>query len=104
MKETNTAHVVRFHTVGGRLQIDEVPLPMPAKGEVRLRVSALGINRVEELFWKGNYFIQPVVPSKGGVEASGVVEAVGPDVDSSWIGKSVGTVPSGCPICPPMAR
>jgi NADPH:quinone reductase-like Zn-dependent oxidoreductase len=94
MKETNTAHVVRLHTVGGRLQIDEVPLPMPAKGEVRLRVRALGINRVEELFWKGNYFIQPVVPSKVGVEASGVVEAVGPDVDSSWIGKSVGTVPA----------
>jgi len=94
MKETNTAHVVRFHTVAGCLQIDEVPLPMPAKGEVRLRVRALGINRVEELFWKGNYFIQPVVPSKMGVEASGVVEAVGPDVDSSWIGKPVGTVPA----------
>ena len=80
--------------VGGHLQLDEVPLPVPAKGEVRLRVKAIGINRVEELFWKGKYFIQPTVPSKVGVEAAGVVDAVGRDVDPSWVGKSVGTVPS----------
>ena len=94
MNQANTAQVVQFHTVGGHLQLDEVPLPVPAKGEVRLRVKAIGINRVEELFWKGKYFIQPTVPSKVGVEAAGVVDAVGPDVDPSWVGKSVGTVPS----------
>lgn len=91
MNQANTAQVVQFHTVGGHLQLDEVPLPVPAKGEVRLRVKAIGINRVEELFWKGKYFIQPTVPSKVGVEAAGVVDAVGPDVDPSWVGKSVGT-------------
>jgi NADPH:quinone reductase-like Zn-dependent oxidoreductase len=84
MNQANTAQIVQFHTVGGHLQLDEVPLPVPAKGEVRLRVKAIGINRVEELFWKGKYFIQPTVPSKVGVEAAGVVDAVGPDVDPSW--------------------
>jgi NADPH:quinone reductase-like Zn-dependent oxidoreductase len=90
----NTEHIIQFHEVGGRLQLDEVPMPQPRKGEVRLSVKGLGINRVEDLFWAGKYFISPVVPSKIGVEASGVVEAVGPGVDASWVGKSVGTVPA----------
>ena len=33
-------------------------------------------------------------PSKLGYEAAGTVEAVGPDVDKSWIGKKVSTVPA----------
>jgi NADPH:quinone reductase-like Zn-dependent oxidoreductase len=49
----NTAHIIQFHEVGGRLQLDEVPMPQPRKGEVRLSVKGLGINRVEDLFWAG---------------------------------------------------
>ena len=51
--QANRAQVALFHTVGGHLQLDEVPLPAPGKGEVRLRVKALGLNWAEELFWKG---------------------------------------------------
>jgi NADPH:quinone reductase-like Zn-dependent oxidoreductase len=93
---TNTAKIVRFHKVGGPevLQIEELPIPEPAVGEVRLRVKAIGINRAEVMFRKGQYLVTPELPSKLGYEASGVVEAIGPGVDSSWLGKTVSTVPA----------
>jgi NADPH:quinone reductase-like Zn-dependent oxidoreductase len=91
-----TAKIVRFHSVGGPevLKIEDLPIPEPGKGEVRLRVKAIGLNRAEAMFRRGQYLEEPVLPSKLGYEAAGVVEAVGPDVDKSWIGKKVSTVPA----------
>ena len=91
-----TAKIVRFHRTGGPevLQLDELPLPEPAAGEVRLRVKAIGLNRAEVLFRMGRYLVQPILPSKIGYEASGTVEAAGPGVDPSWIGKTASTVPA----------
>ena len=41
--------IVRFHRLGGpeNLQLDELPSQQPGKGEVRLRVRAVGLNRAE---------------------------------------------------------
>ena len=91
-----TVKIVRFHKLGGPevLQIDELPLPEPGEGEVRLRVKAIGLNRAEVMFRKGQYLQYPVLPSRLGYEASGVVEAIGPGVDASWIGKNASTVPA----------
>lgn len=91
-----TARIVRFHKLGGAevLQIDELPVPEPGKGEVRLKVQAIGLNRAEVMFREGRYLEQPVLPARNGYEASGVVDAVGPDVDKSWIGKKVSTIPA----------
>jgi NADPH:quinone reductase-like Zn-dependent oxidoreductase len=91
-----TAKIVRFHQTGGPdvLQLDELPLPDPAAGEVRLRVKAIGLNRAEIMFRTGRYLVEPKLPSKLGYEASGTVEAVGSGVDRSWIGKTVSTVPA----------
>jgi len=92
---SHTARIVRFHQTGSAdvLQFDELPVSEPGPGEVRLRVKAIGLNRAEVMFRYGHYFEQPVLPSKNGGEASGVVEAVGPDVDRSLIGKRVSTLP-----------
>jgi len=91
-----TAKIVRFHSLGGPevLKISEEPIPEPGKGEVRLRVKAIGLNRAEVMFRNGQYLEAPVLPSKLGYEAAGVVEAVGPDVDRSWLGKKASTVPA----------
>ena len=91
-----TARVVRFDSVGGPevLKIREEKIPEPGKGEVRLDVKAIGLNRAEVMFRKGQYLEQPGLPSKLGYEAAGVVTAVGPDVDKSWIGKKASTVPA----------
>jgi len=91
-----TVKIVRFHELGGPevLQLDELPLPEPGPGEARLRVKAIGLNRAEVVFRLGRYFMQPVLPSKLGYEASGVVDAVGAGVDPAWVGKTASTVPA----------
>jgi NADPH:quinone reductase-like Zn-dependent oxidoreductase len=88
--------VVRFHEVGGPevLKFEEVPVPQPGKGEVRLKVEAIGLNRAESMFYHGQYIYAPNLPAGLGYEAAGVVEAVGPDVDKSWIGKRASTIPA----------
>ena len=92
---SNTVKIVRFHKTGPAevLQFDELRLPEPGPGEIRLRVKALGLNRAEIMFRNGQYLETPVPPSQNGYEAAGIIEAVGPGVDSSWIGKTVSTVP-----------
>jgi len=91
-----TVKIVRFHQLGGPevLQLDELPLPEPGPGEARLRVKAIGLNRAEVVFRLGRYFMQPVLPSKLGYEASGIVEAVGEGVDPAWVGKTASSVPA----------
>ena len=93
---TSTVKIVRFHQTGGPevLQVDELPLPEPGPGEVRLRVKAIGLNRAEVMFRMGRYLSQPSLPSKLGYEASGTINAIGPEVDSSWLGKRVSTAPA----------
>jgi NADPH:quinone reductase-like Zn-dependent oxidoreductase len=88
--------IVRFERTGGPevLRLAEEPSRQPARGEVRLRVKAAGLNRAELLFLRGQNLERPRLPSGLGYEAAGTVEAVGPDVDRSWVGKSVATVPS----------
>jgi NADPH:quinone reductase-like Zn-dependent oxidoreductase len=92
---SKTVTIVRFHKTGPAevLQFDELPVPEPGPGEIRLRVKALGLNRAEVMFRNGQYLETPVHPSKNGYEAAGIIEAVGPGVDPSWIGKIVSTVP-----------
>lgn len=88
--------IVRFHQTGGpeALRLDEVTLPEPGPGEVRLRVKAMGLNRAEVMFRKGEYFLAPKLPSGIGYEASGIVEAVGAGVDPQLIGAIRSTVPA----------
>jgi NADPH:quinone reductase-like Zn-dependent oxidoreductase len=88
--------VVRFHGVGGPevLKIEDVAVPQAGKGEVRLKVEAIGLNRAESMFYHGQYVYQPNLPAGLGYEAAGVVEAVGPDVDKGWVGKRVSVVPA----------
>ena len=92
----STAKIVRFHHLGGPevLQLEELPIPEPGENEVRLRVKAIGLNRAEVAFRTGHYFFQPTFPSKLGYEASGIIEAIGPGVDPSWLGKTASSVPA----------
>jgi NADPH:quinone reductase-like Zn-dependent oxidoreductase len=87
---------VRFHELGGPevLKFVEEPTKQPGKGEVRLKVQAVGLNRAEALFIRGQYLESPKLPAGVGYEAAGVVEAVGEGVDRSWVGKRISTIPS----------
>jgi NADPH:quinone reductase-like Zn-dependent oxidoreductase len=88
--------VVRFSQLGGPevLKFAEEATKQPGKGEVRIKVQAVGLNRAESLFMRGQYLEPPSLPSGLGYEAAGIVEAVGPDVDKSWVGKPVATIPA----------
>jgi NADPH:quinone reductase-like Zn-dependent oxidoreductase len=86
-----TAKIVRFKALGGPevLEIEELPVPAPGAGEVRLQVEAIGLNRAEVMFRTGQYLEQPEFPSRIGIEAAGVVDAVGPDVTNVRMGDRV---------------
>ena len=71
------------------LQLREAPDPQPQVGELRIRVRASGINFADILARKGLYPDAPKFPAVMGYEVSGVVDAVGPQVDSAWIDKEV---------------
>ena len=90
------AKIVRFHHVGGPevLKIEDVPSRQPSKGEVSLSVQAIGLNRAESMFMHGYYLEPPQLPATLGYEASGIVTAIGAQVDPSWLNKSVSTMPA----------
>ena len=90
------AKVVRFHQLGGpeNLKIEDLPLRELRKGEVKLRVQAVGLNRAESMFYHGMYLEEPQLPSGLGYEAAGVIAEVGPGVDRDWVGKTASTIPA----------
>lgn len=89
------ARIVRFHQLGGPevLRIEEVAIAPPARGEVQIRIRALGLNRAEALMRRGSYIETPALPSGLGLEAAGLVEAVGEAVGDFAPGDAVSIVP-----------
>ena len=90
------ARVVRFHKTGGPevLQIENLEVPPPGKGEVQISVKALGLNRAEAMFRRGQYLEDPKLPARLGYEAAGTVSAVGPGVGGFKVGDAVSTIPA----------
>jgi NADPH:quinone reductase-like Zn-dependent oxidoreductase len=89
------ARVVRFHEHGGPevLRIEDVDVPQPGRGEIQIRVKALGLNRAEALLRSGSYIETPTLPSGLGLEAAGIVDTVGKDVKGFVPGDAVSIVP-----------
>jgi len=88
--------IIRFHKTGGAevLKVEDLPLTEPNKGEVRLKVEAIGLNRAEVMFRRGQYLEQPELPSRLGYEAAGTIDAVGSGVSGVTMGDRVSTIPS----------
>jgi len=87
--------VVRFHSHGGPevLRIETADIAKPGRGEVQIRVKALGLNRAEALLRRGTYIETATFPSGLGLEAAGLVEAVGDGVADFVAGDAVSIVP-----------
>jgi len=71
------------------LKVQEKPDPTPRDDEVVIRVRAAGLNFADILARQGLYPDGPPKPCVMGYEVSGVVDSVGKDVNSSFVGKSV---------------
>ena len=89
------ARVVRFHQHGGPevLRIEEIAGAPPARGEVQIRVKALGLNRAEASLRRGSYIETATLPSGLGLEAVGIVAAIGEGVEEFAPGDAVSIVP-----------
>jgi NADPH:quinone reductase len=83
------AKAVRFYETGGPevLRYEDVEVGEPGPGEVRLRHVAVGLNYADTYFRNGTYPIP--MPNGMGVEAAGVVEAVGEGVTNVVVGDRV---------------
>jgi NADPH2:quinone reductase len=83
-------HVIRIHRTGGpdQLRYEEVELGSPGPGEALVRHTAIGLNFTDIHFRTGRYPL-PRLPHVIGMEAAGVVEAVGTGVTDVSVGDRV---------------
>jgi len=82
---------ILVHQFGGPevLQISDVPMPKPAKGQVLVRVKAAGVNPYDTYMRAGTYAIKPPLPYTPGSDGAGVVESVGEGVTAVKAGDRV---------------
>ncbi len=83
------AKAVRFYESGDPdvLRYEDVDVGDPGPGQVRLRHVAVGLNYADTYFRNGTYPIP--LPNGMGVEASGVVQAIGEGVSNVRVGDRV---------------
>ncbi|MBU3565883.1 alcohol dehydrogenase catalytic domain-containing protein [Polynucleobacter sp. MWH-HuK1] len=80
---------IRFHKTGAPdvLVLEDISIPAPGPGEVQIKQEAIGVNYIDIYHRTGAYPLP--LPSGMGVEGSGVVTAVGPDVTAFQVGDRV---------------
>jgi len=78
-----------FQGDAGRLVLQDLSLPAPRAGELRIRVEACGVCRTDLHVVDGD-LTEPVLPLVPGHEIVGRVEAIGTDVSGFDIGQRVG--------------
>jgi NADPH2:quinone reductase len=74
---------------GAKPVLADVEAPIPVKGEIVLRVEAVGLNFADMLAIEGKYQVRQRPPFIPGMEFSGVVEVLGPGVGGPAIGTRV---------------
>ena len=64
---------IRVHEFGGPevLRLEEVPTPRPGRGQVLVRMHAIGVNPVETYIRTGTYAYKPTLPYTPGNEEIG---------------------------------
>lgn len=71
------------------LVVAQRPVPVPNDTEVLIKIAAAGVNRADVLQRKGHYPSPPGAPSYPGLEAAGVIAAVGAAVREFSVGDKV---------------
>jgi len=85
---------VRVHKPGGPevLTFEEVEVPAPGPGQVKIKNHAIGVNFIDTYFRMGMYPSPVGLPFVSGNEGAGEVVAVGPGVTDVKVGDRVGYV------------
>ncbi|WP_433659688.1 zinc-binding dehydrogenase [Nocardia sp. CA-128927] len=88
-------YAIVLHTFGPaeNLKYETVPDPTPGPGQVRIAIKAAGVHLIETAMRAGLPIGPPLpeLPAVFGGEVAGIVDAVGPEVDASWLGAAVVT-------------
>ena len=71
---------IRVHSTGGPevMKLEDVPTPAPGRGEVLVKIEAIGVNYTD-IYTRMGWTKAPL-PLTPGVEAAGSVQALGPEV------------------------
>jgi NADPH:quinone reductase len=85
---------VRVHKFGGPevLTYEDVEVPAPGEGQVRIKQHACGVNFIDTYFRIGLYKPPTGLPFVAGNEGAGEVTAVGPGVTDIKVGDRIGYV------------
>jgi NADPH2:quinone reductase len=84
------AIVVREFGPPNVMKFEEVPTPEPGPGEVLIKVHAVSVNRTLDTVARAGKYARPVsLPMTPGVDPSGVIIKLGPDVTTRKIGDRV---------------
>lgn len=80
---------VRVHEYGGPevMRVEQVALPALEAGQVRVKIEAAGVNFIDIYQRSGQY--KGALPLTLGMEAAGIVDAVGPGVSGVQVGDRV---------------
>lgn len=77
------------------LVLDDVPIPVPGDGEVRVRTQGIPLNLNDlERIRGGNMMAEPPHPYSPGMEVMGIVDACGAGA-GAWLGKRVVAITKG---------
>jgi threonine dehydrogenase-like Zn-dependent dehydrogenase len=80
-------------TGAGKLKIDDVPLPEPGSGQVRIRLEGCGVCASNLTPWEGPEWMQfPTEPGALGHEGWGIVDGIGPGVTELKPGDRVAAI------------
>ena len=71
------------------LRFADIPVPQPARGQVRIAVYRIALNFPDLLMVQGKYQLKPPFPFSPGTEGSGVVDAIGEGVTGFKLGDRV---------------
>lgn len=80
---------IRVKQPGGpeQLVLEDVAIPTPGPGDVRVRLEAAGVNFIDVYQREGLYEVP--LPSTPGMEGAGVVDEIGPGVTGLHVGQRV---------------
>lgn len=94
MEDMHRAWVIHDYNGFEGLSLEEFPDEEPGPGEVRLRIEAFALNWGDMDLMENRYsYSFSSFPARIGMEASGIVDAVGPGVDDVEIGERYCTLP-----------
>lgn len=90
---TPTSMQAAVVTGPGKIVLQDVPIPEPKPGEIRVRMIGCGVCASNLGPWAGpEWMTFPTAPGGLGHEGWGIVDALGPDVDGLDVGQTVTTL------------